>query len=685
MKGKAKFKRWMAVLLTFAMTASLSMAVFAEDETSPDSESMAVESVESTELETADSEETVTASETVDIEETTVDVETAESELEEQTELETIAEEVTNEVKLFSVSENDVCQIGETGYASLKEAFENANENDRIVLKKSVAADEIINVAKSVVLDLNGFTITNNVSGERLFNVSAPSFTVEGGTAGSGMIIPEENTNSYGFIKVIAASQGVLNGGEYSGNTDEGAFVRLFNQPGVGDASGSTITLNNVQATTNKSFLTTDPLTTDASTPTLHVNGGTYVTEGRGFGLDIIPPSPVSFTGVTVTAGSGPVIELSGGDAVFEDCTFDVTATTDNSHFQTTAVAVSWSGIATIKGGSYSSTGYGIYVYSSGGTIIVEDGDISGDVKAAEADADSGYGATSIIKIQGGNVKGTLGANNKPNATIEVTGGKFDTDVSIYVPADMTIQKNDDGSFSVWALDPPVVNVKAENTTIHEGKNVILTAEVSHELDNVSFAYSWYKDGVLLQDATESTLTVTEGGSYTVKVSAFDGTLKSGEVESAPVVCTIEGHVFGSDWKNDEANHWHECVCGEKADAAAHISDDGKVTKAATATEAGVKTYSCTVCGRILKTEAIPATGETGETGTTGGSGTTGGTGTTDGNGTTGSTGQQSNNNGANGPVTGDNTNLMLWMVIMAAAAAVAVDMGVYILKTRKH
>ena len=77
-----------------------------------------------------------------------------------------------------------------------------------------------------------------------------------------------------------------------------------------------------------------------------------------------------------------------------------------------------------------------------------------------------------------------------------------------------------------------------------------------------------------------------------------------------------------------------------------------------------MKTYSCTVCGRILKSEAIPATGGTG---------------------TTGSTGPQSNNNGANGPVTGDNTNLMLWIVIMAVAAAVAVDMGVYILKTRKH
>lgn len=104
----------------------------------------------------------------------------------------------------------------------------------------------------------------------------------------------------------------VLNGGEYRGNTAYGSFIKLFNRENVGDASGSTITLNNVQATTNNDFLNTDTLTTDASTPTLYVNGGIYATEGKGFGLDIIPPSPVSFTGVTVTAGSGPAIELSG-------------------------------------------------------------------------------------------------------------------------------------------------------------------------------------------------------------------------------------------------------------------------------------------------------------------------------------------------------------------------------------
>ena len=163
---------------------------------------------------------------------------------------------------------------------------------------------------------------------------------------------------------------------------------------------------------------------------------------------------------------------------------------------------------------------------------------------------DGGINAKATAYIHGGTFNGG-GADGqalmagKNTGDPQITGGTFSSDVSTYVPSGLTIQKNDDGSFSVWALDPPVVNVKAENTTIHEGKNVILTAEVSYGVDTVSFAYSWYKDGVLLKNETESTLTVTEGGSYTVKVSAFDGTLKSEEAESAPVVCTVEGHAFG--------------------------------------------------------------------------------------------------------------------------------------------
>ena len=43
-------------------------------------------------------------------------------------------------------------------------------------------------------------------------------------------------------------------------------------------------------------------------------------------------------------------------------------------------------------------------------------------------------------------------------------------------------------------------------------------------------------------------------------------------------------HSYGSEWKYDSTNHWHECSCGDKADKAAHVyTDDADTT--------------CDVCG----------------------------------------------------------------------------------------
>ncbi|MGN0513659.1 MAG: carbohydrate-binding domain-containing protein, partial [Lachnospiraceae bacterium] len=64
-------------------------------------------------------------------------------------------------------------------------------------------------------------------------------------------------------------------------------------------------------------------------------------------------------------------------------------------------------------------------------------------------------------------------------------------------------------------------------------------------------------------------------------------------------------HNYATTWSKDATYHWKECECGDKIDVAEHTFDAGKVTKAATETAEGVKTYTCTVCGQT-KTEAIP-------------------------------------------------------------------------------
>ena len=76
-----------------------------------------------------------------------------------------------------------------------------------------------------------------------------------------------------------------------------------------------------------------------------------------------------------------------------------------------------------------------------------------------------------------------------------------------------------------------------------------------------------------------------------------------------PIAKTAE-HSFG-DWAPyglNEDEHVRECKCGE-VETADCTFDNGVVTQNPTHLEAGIKTYTCTVCGRT-KTEPVPKTTE---------------------------------------------------------------------------
>jgi len=64
-------------------------------------------------------------------------------------------------------------------------------------------------------------------------------------------------------------------------------------------------------------------------------------------------------------------------------------------------------------------------------------------------------------------------------------------------------------------------------------------------------------------------------------------------------------HKYGTEWKYDETNHWHECECGNKADITAHTFKQ-IIDREATATEKGSKHEECTVCGYKKAAVDIP-------------------------------------------------------------------------------
>ena len=102
---------------------------------------------------------------------------------------------------------------------------------------------------------------------------------------------------------------------------------------------------------------------------------------------------------------------------------------------------------------------------------------------------------------------------------------------------------------------------------------------------------------VTLADATKATTTFTMPGND-VKLEAT--------YKDAPPSHT---HSYGTEWKYDDTDHWHECECGDKANIAAHNASEWIVDTAATETADGTKHKECTVCKKVLETAPIPATG----------------------------------------------------------------------------
>ena len=133
-------------------------------------------------------------------------------------------------------------------------------------------------------------------------------------------------------------------------------------------------------------------------------------------------------------------------------------------------------------------------------------------------------------------------------------------------------------------------------TRAMEGVEVTVTADAP-ETDKIFNKWVVLEGSVTLADDTKATTTFTMPASA-VKLEAT--------YKDAPPSHT---HSYGTDWKYDDTNHWHECECGDKADVAAHSASEWIVDTAATETAEGAKHKECTVCKKVLETATIPATG----------------------------------------------------------------------------
>ena len=363
-------------------------------------------------------------------------------------------------------------KIGNQGFLTLQDAIDSANDGDTIVLTKDINLNTAISLSKNLTIDLNGKTITNNVP-KWMMTVSSPvKLTLKGGK----VITPAANTNFWWFINVLDSAIGseiVIDGGEYKGNTDDGSFFRFrWND----SESKTKVELNNLVAETNHRFVGTD----NGHSIALKVNGGTYALKENninpGFLLDGSKDALAVFTDVTINSEYRQPVSISNQKAEFYNSTISV-ENVNSKKWLSSAISVDDDGQVTVEWGNYISKGYGLYVFSSGGKIIVKKGTIKWEEKAIQIDS-SGFekypswvsksevviedwslaGDVKLsynsgewyakLAIFGGDFNGSLEKNGK-NSEIAISGGTFPEDVVKYTVDAKCSIKNADSKYEV--------------------------------------------------------------------------------------------------------------------------------------------------------------------------------------------------------------------------------------------
>lgn len=331
-----------------------------------------------------------------------------------------------------------------------------------VVLANDIAIDSHLNVEKTCSMDLNGKTITNNVTLARAIDVLTGVKLTINGNEGK-MIIPEGNTGSYGFIRLSGEGAKLeVNGGTYEGKTNNGQLFRA-------NVNSCSINLSAVKAKTNTPVVSTQ----GGISSSVAVSGCVFdVNAESTIGEDIRvlylenAYSDILNTSITLNGGSksafyDSAITLWGGEALIQECVLKNNTTVSN---WSSAIALSCGAEASINGCDIYGEKYGIYIFNSGATA-----NINSTVKAVQnvLRADTNQYFNSVFVINGGNYDGTVLLNgcDAYSASLDIKSGSF-TNYSLNTNghANALININggtfDDPSALAYLADGAQVNIK---------------------------------------------------------------------------------------------------------------------------------------------------------------------------------------------------------------------------------
>ena len=347
-----------------------------------------------------------------------------------------------------------------------------------------------ISIQKEVVLDLNGYTITKSYGDSNHF-----IFVIEGGS------LTVEDSKGNGRIEAT--------------DEDYGYGIQLR-------GSGSSFELRSGTIQTTQETVDIYDLALNSR---VKISGGTLIsTEDNVLGV----------------RGSGTVFEITGGEMTSGgQCGVYISSFyegTDSIQFTMTggklthsggingAIQLAQNATVTIGGtAEIESTGKAVLVQSNailnieGGKLTSSDTDTSSVIRCTD---------NSTTNISGGTFSGRYGVDTEGTASVNISGGTFDAYTTFFpsILGNPSIQitggkfKDDISQyFPDQKMPAPEVTV-----TFSDSDGVLtLTADAFHRLTEARItSYQWYKNGIMLDGETGTTLTVDGYATYSVVVQA---------------------------------------------------------------------------------------------------------------------------------------------------------------------
>ena len=329
-----------------------------------------------------------------------------------------------------------------TTYTSISAALANEQPASSISLTLTGDLEEDVTIPA-------GMTVTLDLAGHKITNVSSDTITVE---IGATLTINDSSTTKTGTVDNTTHAKGaifnngtvVLNGGTYDRSKEAGSSAT-----NNGGNSWYTICNHGIMTINNGVSVVT-------------AGGGAEALATVGKYSSLIENGYQSYTGsdkrgeyaYNYSEGvnhANPTLKINGG-------TFSGGINT---------VKVDEGGIATIDGGTF--TNYVQHALQNWNICTVNDGEFAAEDRAALYCGEWNDYSVGQLTVNGGTFSSKTGnviqLDNSLPGTVEIYGGNFSTDVSDYVPTGYKCTANADETYTVSAIGNTELVVKPDTST----------------------------------------------------------------------------------------------------------------------------------------------------------------------------------------------------------------------------